>query len=205
MNNLKVGDRVRVIGNKYSTHFADVGDTGTIKGYHCRGKCIVEFDEPSRDFHSCAGAVRRYHGQWIDERDLEPIERSNWKIVIIANGDETTARFYEHGKARSGATVRRYREDAYDTFTAAEEAIKKLFGKQVKPEPEKPKGFTGKAVCTHSLASGFTRGKIYEFCDGRFTNDFGVVFPPDKKLDARMANKWFDAYFVKILPDSEDR
>lgn len=200
MNNLKVGDRVRVIGCKGNAHFAEIGAVGTVRKICSENSVAVEFDKWSCSFHTCADSIKSGRGQYINPCDLERVTRlDSWKIVIIADGDKTTARLYENGRATKSATVQRYHADTYDRFVAADEAVKKLFGKQDKdkPEPEKPKGFTGKAVCNDSFF-GFTRGKIYEFCDGHAKDDNGMS-RPDPSIKDHQIDGWIDKHFVRVV------
>lgn len=198
MSNLKVGDRVRVIGCAGNQHFAEIGAVGTVREIRSENSVAVEFDKRSCLFHTCADSIKSGRGQYISPCDLERVTRlDSWKIVIIADGDETTARLYENGRATKTATVQRYHADTYDRFVAADEAVRKLFGKQDKPEPEKPKGFTGKAVCNDKLF-GFTRGKIYEFCDGHTLDNNGMS-RPDASIKDHQIDGWIDEYFVRVV------
>lgn len=198
MNNLKVGDRVRVIGCAGNPHFAEIGAVGTVRKICSENRVAVEFDKRSCSFHTCADSIKSGRGQYINPCDLERVTRlDSWKIVIIADGDKTTARLYENDRATKSATVRRYHEDTYDRFIAADEAVKKLFGKQDKPEPEKPKGFTGKAVC-NDVFYGFTRGKIYEFRDGHAKDDNGMC-RPDPSIKDHQIDGWIDKHFVRVV------
>ena len=104
------------------------------------------------------------------------------------------------------ATVRRYHKDKYDTFIAADEAVKKLFGKQDKPiehtEPEKPKGYTGKAMCFTDLNfQPFTKGKIYDFVDGNVVDDDGVKRPSplNDEWSAEEKERWLNQFFIKVV------
>ena len=152
MSKFKVGDIVKVVGR---VGIMNMFPTGTV------GKVLEADGNPLVQSLYPIGCNER-SVQYVSDCDLELISnskaRSNkslWKVVISSAGDETTARFYEDGKCPMTATVRRYHKDKYDTFIAADEAVKKLFGKQDKPieqtEPEKPKGYTGKAMCFTDL------------------------------------------------------
>lgn len=198
MNNLKVGDRVRVIGCAGNPHFAEIGAVGTVRKIRNKDSVAVEFDKESCLFHTCADLIKPRRGQYISPCDLERVTRlDSWKIVITADGDETTARLYESDRATKSATIRRYHANTYDRFVAADEAVKKLFGKQDKPEPEKPKGFTGKAVC-NDVFFGFSRGKIYEFRDGHAKDDNGML-RPDPSIKDHQIDGWIDQHFVRVV------
>lgn len=200
MNNLKVGDRVRVIGCAGYHHYAEIGAVGTVRKICGDNIVAVEFDKRSCLFHTCADSTKSGRGQFISPCDLERVTRlDSWKIVITADGDETTARLYMNGRATQTATVRRYHEDTYDRFVAADEAVKKLFGRkdEYKPEPEKPKGFTGKAVCNDKFF-GFTRGKVYEFCDGHTIDELHRS-RPDPSIKDHQIGGWIDKHFVRVV------
>ena len=200
MNNLKVGDRIRVIGCAGYHHFAEIGAVGTVRKICSDNIVAVEFDKRSCLFHTCADSIKSGHGQYISQCDLERVTRlDSWKIVITADGDETTAQLYENGRATKSATIQRYHEDTYDRFVAADEAVKKLFGRkdEYKPEPEKPKGFTGKAVNKDEFF-GFTCGKIYEFRYGHTIDDNGML-RPDPSIKDHQIDGWIDKYFVRVV------
>ena len=203
MSKFKVGDIVKVVGR---VGIMNMFPTGTV------GKVLEADGNP---------LVQSLYPIWCNERsvqyvsdcDLELISnskaRSNkslWKVVISSAGDETTARFYEDGKCPMTATVRRYHKDKYDTFIAADEAVKKLFGKQDKPieqtEPEKPKGYTGKAMCFTDLHfQPFTKGKIYDFVDGNVVDDDGVKRPSplNDEWSAEEKERWLNQFFIKVV------
>lgn len=179
MSKFKVGDIVKVVGRVGIMNMFPTGTVGKV--LEADGKPLVQSLYPIW--------CNERSVQYVSDCDLELISnskaRSNkslWKVVISSAGDETTARFYEDGKCPMTATVRRYHKDKYDTFIAADEAVKKLFGKQDKPieqtELEKPKGYTGKAMCFTDLHfQPFTKGKIYDFVDGNVVDDDGVKRP----------------------------
>ena len=203
MSKFKVGDIVKVVGR---VGIMNMFPTGTV------GKVLEADGNP---------LVQSLYPIWCNERsvqyvsdcDLELISnskaRSNkslWKVVISSAGDETTARFYEDGKCPMTATVRRYHKDKYDTFIAADEAVKKLFGKQDNPieqtEPEKPKGYTGKAMCFTDLHfQPFTKGKIYDFVDGNVVDDDGVKRPSplNDEWSAEEKERWLNQFFIKVV------
>lgn len=200
MNNLKVGDRIRVIGCAGYHHFAEIGAVGTVRKICSDNIVAVEFDKRSCLFHTCGDSIKSGHGQYISPCDLERVTRlDSWKIVITADGDKTAATLYENGRATISATVQRYHADTYDRFAAADEAVKKLFGRkdEYKPEPEKPKGFTVKAVNKDEFF-GFTCGKIYEFHNGRAKDDNGML-RPDPSIKDHQIGGWIDKHFVRVV------
>lgn len=185
----KIGDLVRVVNQSAKPFLNPLSNVGTVAAMEMAdGKLTVKFVN---------GGCRQYLRFRPEELALDS---PDWKIVIIPDGDKTTATLYNGKKAERSATVQRYHKDKYDTFTAADEAVKKLFGKQEKPEPEKPKRFTGKAVCKSNVAGlGFTLGKIYSFDNG-FTNDDNELQRPSFGYLSSTSDyeKWMDEYFIKI-------
>lgn len=128
----KVGDRVKVKRERWY-HSAYVGEIGTIVDANPFGIYVVKL----------AKSNKYGEQQLIREEDLElynPVYKNddnNWKIVIIPQGDKTSARLYENNVLVNSVTVENDYKDTYDKFVAADESIKKLFGKQKEPEPEK--------------------------------------------------------------------
>lgn len=49
-------------------------------------------------------------------------------------------------------------------------------------EPKAPEGYNGKLVCTRSIYSWWTVGKVYSVVNGRIIDDNGSVYP-DRNLD----------------------
>lgn len=203
MSKFKVGDIVKVVGRVGIMNMFPTGTVGKV--LEADGKPLVQSLYPIW--------CNERSVQYVSDCDLELISnskaRSNkslWKVVISSAGDETTARFYEDGKCPMTATVRRYHKDKYDTFIAADEAVKKLFGKQDKPieqtEPEKPKGYTGKAMCFTDLHfQPFTKGKIYDFVDGNVVDDDGVKRPSplNDEWSAEEKERWLNQFFIKVV------
>lgn len=203
MSKFKVGDIVKVVGRVGIMNMFPTGTVGKV--LEADGKPLVQSLYPIW--------CNERSVQYVSDCDLELISnskaRSNkslWKVVISSAGDETTARFYEDGKCPMTATVRRYYKDKYDTFIAADEAVKKLFGKQDKPieqtEPEKPKGYTGKAMCFTDLNfQPFTKGKIYDFVDGNVVGDDGVKRPSplNDEWSAEEKERWLNQFFIKVV------
>ena len=203
MSKFKVGDIVKVVGRVGIMNMFPTGTVGKV--LEADGKPLVQSLYPIW--------CNERSVQYVSDCDLELISnskaRSNkslWKVVISSAGDETTARFYEDGKCPMTATVRRYHKDKYDTFIAADEAVKKLFGKHDKPieqtEPEKPKGYTGKAMCFTDLHfQPFTKGKIYDFVDGNVVDDDGVKRPSplNDEWSAEEKERWLNQFFIKVV------
>lgn len=203
MTKFKVGDTVEVVSGLGIGNVFPVGTVGEV--VEANVAAMVKSSTP-------IGAFGRV-SQYVSDCDLELVSGSKarpdkplWKIVISSTGDETTARFYEDIKCPMIATVRRYHKDKYDIFTAADEAVKKLFGKQGKTigqtEPEKPKGYTGKAMCFTDLNfQPFTKGKIYDFVDGNVVDDDGVKRPSplNDEWSAEEKERWLNQFFIKVV------
>lgn len=203
MTKFKVGDTVKVVSGLGIGNVFPVGTVGKV--VEANVAAMVKSSTSIGDF----GRVSQY----VSDCDLELVSDSKarpdkplWKIVISSTGDETTARFYEDIKCPMIATVRRYHKDKYDIFTAADEAVKKLFGKQGKTigqtEPEKSKGYTGKAMCFTDLNfQPFTKGKIYDFVDGNVVDDDGVKRPSplNDEWPAEEKERWLNQFFIKVV------
>lgn len=177
MAKFKVGDRVRIISTGYRT-IIKIGDTGTVKGCSALGDYVVEFDRKSSSFTRCDGLTKRDRGLWISPEMLELIEEKptrEFKLIITSKGDTTTAKLI-HGERTvvKEATVTRYSKDEYSEKAAVEAVVEKIFGEdEKKNEANKP--YTGKAVWICDNESVYTKGKIYEFVDGKFKHDLGFT------------------------------
>ncbi len=199
----RYGERVRVTGNGHPVrHNAPIGSTGKITHYGPCGSLVVEFDELIHE------ESRTTKTQFVSPEDLELVkettdesENTGWKVVITPDGDDTIAVLYNNEKMERYAKVRRFHEDTYDRSVAAIEAVKKLFGKQEKPEPEKPEGFTGKAVYKiRSRGNDFTFGKIYTFADGQTFDDKGDLRPFNAMFGVTdESEQWICKNFIKVV------
>lgn len=176
MAKFKVGDRVKIVCNDYLK--CEIGDTGTIMAYNSGAGYAVEFDIPRPSYHGCYGLTKPGYGQWVLEKSIELIEpikdkpTREFKLIITSSGDTTTAKLI-HGKdVAKEATVTRYSKDEYSEKAAVEAVTKKIFGEDEK-ENEANKPYNGKAVRLSDKDGYFTKGKIYEFVDGRCKHDLG--------------------------------
>nr|DAK63784.1 MAG TPA: SH3-like domain protein [Bacteriophage sp.] len=193
MAKFKVGDRVKIVRNDYLN--CEIGDTGTIMAYNSGASYAVEFDIPRPSYHGCRGLTTPGHGQWALEENIELIEpikdkpTREFKLIITSSGDTTTAKLI-HGERTvvKEATVTRYSKDEYSEKAAVEAVVKKIFGEdEKKNEANKP--YTGKAVWICDNESVYTKGKIYEFVDGKFKHDLGftvVGYTLEKNETARL-------------------
>lgn len=190
---MKIGDRVVMIRDYC---YAKKGMTGKVVRPEFRGwtdrVCTVEFDQPFEGGHICMGFVPSGRGYHVPVSAIKLLDDDKkWKIIIMANGDATTAKLIKEGKRIKEVSVNRYFKDTYNAEIGAKEAISKLF---------KPAGYTGKAmfVGENTDDNGFTRGKIYQFTDGQCIDDDNDVRPYDyaTTLDG---DDWFSKVFIKVV------
>lgn len=185
MAKFKVGDRVEVI-NPDGT-LCQKGDTGTIVS---KERKYVRYDEYSDEwrygvktdrelFHFPKGSILSENNSLVYMSDynmalIEEKPTREFKLIITSKGDTTTAKLI-HGKdVTKEATVTRYSTDEYSEKAAVEAVAKKIFGEdEKKNEANKP--YTGKAVWICDNESVYTKGKIYEFVDGKFKHDLGFT------------------------------
>ena len=177
----KVGDRVKLVVDRYAV---PRGTTGVIK---CFGKdadkekldIAIELDRPI-SHHNCEGRTKYGCGWWVAETDIELIKTAEpeFKLIITSSGDTTTAKLI-HGKdVAKEATVTRYSKDECSEKAAVEAVTKKIFCEdenEDEKENEANKPYNGKAVWTSDKNGVFTKGKIYEFVDGRIKHDLGFT------------------------------
>ena len=177
MSKFKIGDRVKYIGKMPELK----GKVGTVlclsDGNYDTG---VAFDEYSPFFHNLDGLCSSGHGWWCKEAELELISEHRFNVIITSVGDTTTAKLLHGKKVEKEVSVKRYHKDDYSEEAAVEAVCKKLFGEDKPKEDAKPMGINCKAVCLLDCnIDGFksTRGKIYEFSDGRCVDEVGRWFP----------------------------
>lgn len=166
MAKFKVGDRVRIIDDKYIN--CKVGDIGTIKGIKLCGilPYALELDhDMESSFHSCDGYTKDNRGQWVCSDNIELI-KPEFKLVIISKGDKTKAKLYRGESLEKEIEVNRYHKDEYSEKAAVEAVVEKIFEKKVD-------WFNGKVVCVAYSGDGFTKGKIYECIEGELISDSG--------------------------------
>lgn len=178
MAKFKVGDRVRVIDDKYTN--CKVGDIGIIKGIRLYGvlEYALELDHDMESgFHSCGGYTKDNRGQWVFDYNIELI-KPEFKLVIISKGDKTKAKLYRGESLEKEIEVNRNHKDEYSEKAAVEAVTKKIFGEgenEDEKENEANKPYNGKAVWTSDNESVYTKGKIYKFVDGRIKHDLGFT------------------------------
>lgn len=97
------------------------------------------------------------------------------KLVITTDGKNTTAKLYDGKRLLDTAVAVCSPEDEFNFKTGAEIAFKRLFKEEKK---ESPAYFTGKAVYVRSADFvDVTQGKIYNFIDGKYVDDVGLMCP----------------------------
>lgn len=115
-------------------------------------------------------------------------------IVIYREDKEVIALDKSTGKT---AMAKCHPTDEFDFVVGAKLALDRLT--DTAPEPEY---FNGKAVCVENTGVFFTKGKIYEFVDGKSIDDYGDRVPycgsPIKSIDE--LNKGYSiAKFVEVV------
>lgn len=152
----KVGDRVKLDGVEYCLAHYGIPESyakkiGTVSRQYQSGSILVEFDDGRRF------SAPDYLGIAINE-----------KIIIYRNGLEVIAKNAATGKT---GVAKCNPADEFDFEIGAKLAFDRLV--EPEPEPEKPKYYTGKVICTNSVTSAFTKGKIYKVNNGVLDSDAG--------------------------------
>lgn len=198
MAKFKVGDRVKLISNKYFT-YAYIGDKGTVVSINYNlfsdTSYGVQMDEKRPFYHNCCGHAADGYGQDLWESCLKLIEDKptrEFKLLITSSGDTTTSKLI-HGKdIAKEATVTRYSKDEYSEKAAVEAVVEKIFGEVEKKTEKKDEMFNGVAVCLIDRdCPKFTRGRIYTFVNGNCWNDKGNVMKYEYTRKAIANSIWF--------------
>ena len=202
MSKFKIGDRVKFVG-KTQEFKGKVGTVVCVVNNDCR----VVFDEYSPFFHNLGGLCSNGRGWWCSHVSLELIGEHRFNVIITSAGDTTTAKLLHGKKVEKEVSVKRYHKDVYSEEAAVEAVCKKLFGEDKPKEDAKPMGINCKAVCLLDCnidGFTFTRGKIYEFSDGRCISDFEGWYPAhiSPKI-TRFDDPRLDNTFVKLVDDDE--
>lgn len=90
-----------------------------------------------------------------------PIPSPAWRIIIEGDENMCYAKYIAGKKVIKEVFAKRYYKDKHDPAMAARALIGKMFPEA--KEPEKPKYFTGKAVCVEANTCVFEKGRIYDF------------------------------------------
>lgn len=202
MSKFKIGDRVKCV----DPHSAFEGKVGTVVCFEFNDYGVA-FDEYVPFFHDLDGRCLDGHGWWCSCLKLELISEHRFNVIIASAGDTTTAKLLHGKKVEKEVSVKRYHKDVYNEEAAVEAVCKKLFGEDKPKEDAEPMGINCKAVCLYDcIIDGFTftRGKIYEFSDGRCISDFEGWYPaPISPKITRFDDPRLDNTFVKLVDDDE--
>lgn len=204
MSKFKIGDRVKYIGQIPELK----GKVGTVvrppDDYYDVG---VAFDDRISFLHDLDGFCEKNHGWYCHNAVLELISEHRFNVIITSVGDTTTAKLLHGKKVEKEVSVKRYHKDDYSEAAAVEAVCKKLFGADKPEEDTEPMGINCKAVCLYDCNVGgltFTRGKIYEFSDGRCVDDAGDWIPAltSPKI-AQFDDPRFKNSFIKLVDEDE--
>lgn len=204
MSKFKIGDRVKYVGLILELK----GKVGTVvrppDDYYDVG---VAFDDRISFLHDLDGFCEKNHGWYCHNTVLELISEHRFNVIITSVGDTTTAKLLHGKKVEKEVSVKRYHKDVYSEEAAVEAVCKKLFGADKSKEDAEPEGINCKAVCLLDCnidGFTFTRGKIYEFSDGRCISDFEGWYPaPISPKITRFDDPRLDNTFVKLVDDDE--
>lgn len=204
MSKFKIGDRVKYVGLILELK----GKVGTVvrppDDYYDVG---VAFDDRISFLHDLDGFCEKNHGWYCHNAVLELISEHRFNVIITSVGDTTTAKLLHGKKVEKEVSVKRYYRDDYSEEAAVEAVCKKLFGKDKPKEDAEPEGINCKAVCLYDCnidGFTFTRGKIYEFSDGRCISDFEGWYPaPISPKITRFDDPRFKNSFIKLVDEDE--
>lgn len=203
MSKFKIGDRVKYIGQIPELK----GKVGTVVCFESNDYGVA-FDEYVPFFHDLDGRCLDGHGRWCVCEELELISEHRFNVIITSAGDTTTAKLLHGKKVEKEVSVKRYHRDDYSEEAAVEAVCEKLFGKDKPKEDAEPMGINCKAVCLYDCnidGFTFTRGKIYEFSDGRCISDFEGLYPaPISPKITRFDDPNFNNMFVKLVDEDEE-
>lgn len=156
-----------------------------------------------------------------------------FNLVITSAGDVTTAKLLYGKTTAMEVSVKRYCEDKYSEEAAVRAVCEKLFKKKAAKEAELSrrmkqieekmdylrfcnlpplytkssptlKGINYRVVCKRNV-DRFTKGKIYQFVDGRCVDDDNCTQPPylfDKISDENCV--WFKSRFLRIIKEAKE-
>ncbi|GEM_PF-6111442 len=181
----KVGDKVLVTNDKEKLDY--IGCPSSYAGQ--KGE-VAMYESGGRD-----ALIRFSNGEswWLYLEFLKKIRPE--KIIIYRNGAEIVAKNTATGKT---GVARCNPADEFDFNTGAKLAFERL----TNPEPEKPKYYTGKAVCVESPRKEYTVGKIYTFENGKTKDNNGTPRPHGyraKDINHYNTNSVFT--FVPLIED----
>ena len=206
MSEFKIGDRVKYVGLILALK-GKVGTVVSVTNYTSYSKWGVVFDEYLPVCHSLGGRCAFGRGRWCECAELELISEHRFNVIITSAGDTTTAKLLHGKKVEKEVSVKRYHKDDYSEKAAVEAVCKKLFGEDKPKEDAKPMGINCKAVCLYYCNEGgltLTRGKIYEFSDGRCVDDAGGWFPAPILPKITQFHDSRFKMFVKLVDEDEE-
>lgn len=158
---------------------------------HLMGKVVTIEDAHSTGSYWIYDCVNKRY--WlVDETEIEQVHET---IVIYCKGNKVIALDKLTGKK---AVAKCSPEDEFDFTTGAKLAFDRLMSEQEK-ESKKPL-YSGKVVCVEARNSFVTKGKIYEFKNGRAIDDDGDQFPrftPVETLGQLNDILWSD--FIEVV------
>ena len=209
MSKFKIGDRVKYIGQIPELK----GKVGTVvrpaKDYHDVG---VAFDDRISFLNDLDGFCKKNHGWYCFNNNLELISEPRFNVIITSAGDTTTAKLLHGKKVEKEVSVKRYHRDDYSEEAAVEAVCKKLFSAGKPKEAAEPEGINCKAVCLYNCnidtynidEINLTRGKIYEFSDGRCVDNREEWYPASHSPKiTHFDDPHFKNLFVKLVEDDE--
>ncbi|MGM9682449.1 MAG: hypothetical protein ACI3XQ_02500 [Eubacteriales bacterium] len=211
MSKFKIGDRVRYNGREspFKDKIGTIVYIGSIVDTHSSVMDCdigVRFDDMIPCAHSLGGKCDNQHGWWFYDCQLSLVEKEpRFNVIITSVGDVTTAKLLHGKKMEKEVTVKRYFKDEYSEKEAVKAVCAKLFGED-KPEKEpEPAGINCKAVCIRdNEVLCLTRGKIYEFSDGKCVDDAGDYYPIYCGLKIEnYSEPLFADNFVKLVESDE--
>lgn len=60
--------------------------------------------------------------------------------------------------------------------------------------------YNGKVICLDDKCCDYTTGRIYQFKDGVFTNNAGLIVPTDKTIHSfEEWAEWSDAEWMEVM------
>lgn len=193
----KKGDRVIGIGEWFGKNID--GLYGTVLGKLQKDEYPIEFDEDINGHRCSTGGYedicKHGHGFWVHPKSLK-LANQDWKVVIIPEGDKTIGRLYENNKVVKSVETTKHPDDTYSIEEACNVIQERLF----EPiEPPKPTYYNGKVVCVKGFGCLTTRGKIYQFVEGRIKFDNGEMSKGSPCSDFDEVCRYFDSKFIEVV------
>lgn len=199
MSEFKIGDRVKYVGLIKELK-GKVGTVVSVTNNTSYSKWGVVFDEHLPFCHSLDGT-------WCVCAELELISEHRFNVIITSVGDTTTAKLLHGKKVEKEVSVNRYFKDEYSEKEAVKAVCAKLFDEDKPDKEPEPVGINCKAVCVAADNDGLcflTRGKIYEFSDGRCVDDDGDFYPIYVGYKIKnYSDELFAKNFVKLVESDE--